>query len=440
MDKEFKQSIDERQAAIGIIGLGYVGIPLVLEFVDKGFKTFGFDIDQSKVDSLLSGKTYINHIPAKSIQALNQSGKFYATTDFSLIEGVDVILICVPTPLSDQREPDISYIVSTGETIYPFLKRGQLVVLESTTYPGTTEEVLLPVLEKSGLKCGDDLHLAYSPEREDPGNSEFPTRSIPKIIGGHTTEALERASYLYGQIVVGTVPVSSTRTAEAVKILENVFRSVNIALMNELKIIYSKMGIDVWEVIDAAKSKPFGFMPFYPGPGLGGHCIPIDPFYLTWKAREYGCSTRFIELAGEINTAMPMYVVQKLTGALNDRKKALKGSSILIIGLSYKEDIDDIRESPSLELLKILKDSGAKAAYHDPFVPAVKKTRKYQALEGLKRVDLTPETIRNYDAIIISTAHTSIDYDELVRHAQVVIDTRNATKNVKEGREKIIKA
>lgn len=440
MDVKFKQKVDRRESSIGVIGLGYVGLPLVLEFVAKGFKTVGFDIDQSKMEMIAAGKTYIKHIPDSSIAQLNTSGKFDATTDFSRIKEVDVIIICVPTPLTSHREPNLAYINSTAESIYPYLQKGQLVILESTTYPGTTDEVLLPMLEKSGLKAGKDFYLAFSPEREDPGNKSFTTGTIPKVVGGCTPESLERASYLYQQIVVETVPVSSTRTAEAVKILENIFRSVNIALVNELKVIYAKMGIDIWEVIDAAKTKPFGFMPFYPGPGLGGHCIPIDPFYLTWKAREYDSATKFIELAGEINTAMPMHVVNELMSALNEKGKALKNSSVLVVGLAYKKDVDDIRESPSLKLLEILKSMGAKIAYHDPYVPRMKKTRDYQMLEELESVDLTPEAIRTFDAILISTAHTSVDYNELVRHAQLVIDTRNATKDVKEGREKIRKA
>jgi len=400
----------------------------------------GFDIDKQKVDMLVAGKTYIKHIPDSSIEHLTATGSFDATTDFSRINEVDAILICVPTPLTSHREPDLLYIINTAESIYTHLRKGQLIILESTTYPGTTDEVLLPILEKSGLKAGEEFYLAFSPEREDPGNKAFTTGTIPKVVGGDSPESLERASYLYQQIVVETVPVSSTRTAEAVKILENIFRSVNIALVNELKIIYAKMGIDIWEVIDAAETKPFGFMPFYPGPGLGGHCIPIDPFYLTWKAREYDSATKFIELAGEINTAMPMYVVSELINALNEKGKSLKNSSVLVIGLAYKSDVDDIRESPSLKLLEILKSKGAKVAYYDPYVLQMKKTRDYHMLEGLESVDLIPEVIKSFDAVLISTAHSSIDYNELVRHAHLIIDTRNATKNVKEGREKIKKA
>lgn len=440
MDKKFKEKIDQRKFCVGVIGLGYVGLPLVMESVIHGFPTIGFDTDQSKVDMLLAGKSYFKRIPDTSIIDMNKEDKFVATSDFSKIKHVDAILICVPTPLTTHREPDLSYIRSTAESIYPHLKKGQIVVLESTTYPGTTDEVLLPILEKSGLKCGEDIYLAYSPEREDPGNKDYTTGQIPKVLGGYNRESCDNAAYLYKQIFVEVIPVSSTRVAEAVKLSENIFRSVNIALVNELKIIYSKMGIDIWEVIDAAKTKPFGFMPFYPGPGLGGHCIPIDPFYLTWKAHEYGCSTRFIEIAGEINTAMPAYVIQKLMNALNEQGKALKNASVLIIGLAYKKDVDDIRESPSLKLLEILIEKGAKPAYYDPFIPSIKKTRKYRMFEGMKSVNLIPKTIKKYDAILISTDHSSIDYNELVKHAQLIIDTRNATKNVKQGRKKIFKA
>ncbi len=440
MDKKIREKIVQRKFCVGVIGLGYVGLPLAIESVAHGFPTIGFDTDQSKVDMLLDGKSYFERIPDTSIIDMNKEGKFEATSDFSKIKSVDAILICVPTPLTTHREPDLSYICSTAESIYPYLKKGQIVVLESTTYPGTTDEVLLPILEKSGLKCGEDIYLAYSPEREDPGNIDYTTSQIPKVLGGYNQESCDNAAYLYKQIFIEVIPVSSTRVAEAVKLSENIFRSVNIALVNELKTIYSKMGIDIWEVIDAAKTKPFGFMPFYPGPGLGGHCIPIDPFYLTWKAHEYGCPTRFIETAGEINTAMPAYVIQKLMDALNEQEKAIKNSSVLIIGLAYKKDVDDIRESPSLKLLEILFEKGAKPDYYDPFIPHIKKTRKYPMLEGLKSVNLTPETIKKYDAILISTDHSSIDYNELVKHAKLIIDTRNATKNVKQGRNKIFKA
>ncbi|MFC1692756.1 nucleotide sugar dehydrogenase [Candidatus Latescibacterota bacterium] len=440
MNPAIKEKIDNRTYCVGVIGLGYVGLPLTLVAVNQGFPTIGFDIDQSKIEMLHSGRTYVNHIPDDVINAMNKTGKFETTSDFSEINRVDAIIICVPTPLTSHREPDMSYITSTLESIYTHLKKGQLVVLESTTYPGTTDEVMLPILEKSGLRCGSDIYLAYSPEREDPGNKDFTTSKIPKVVGGYNSESCDIATYLYQQLVVEAIPVSSTRTAEAVKLTENIFRSVNIALVNELKVIYSKMGIDIWEVIDAAKTKPFGFMPFYPGPGLGGHCIPIDPFYLTWKAREYDSPTRFIEIAGEINTAMPMYVIQQLMDALNEHGKALKNASVLLIGVAYKKDVDDLRESPALKLLDMLLVKGAYADYHDPFVPIITKTRKYPDLAGLKSVDLTPETVKNYDAVLITTDHSTIDYDELVQNAQLVVDTRNATKNVKHGREKIYKA
>ncbi|MBT4485205.1 MAG: nucleotide sugar dehydrogenase [Candidatus Latescibacteria bacterium] len=440
MDKIIKEKIDKRTFCIGIIGLGYVGLPLVLESVARDFYTIGFDTDRSKVDMLMANQSYIKHIPGDTVAAINKTGKFKATSDFAEISNVDGILICVPTPLTSHREPDMSFITSTLESIYPYLRKNQLVVLESTTYPGTTEEVMLPIIEKSGLKCDKDIYLAYSPEREDPGNKDYTTYSIPKVIGGYNRESCEIAAYLYRQLVVKVVPVSSARTAEAVKLTENIFRSVNIALVNELKVIYSKMGIDVWEVIDAAKTKPFGFMPFYPGPGLGGHCIPIDPFYLTWKAREYEFPTRFIEIAGEINTSMPHYVIQELMNALNEKGKALKNSSVLIIGLAYKRDIDDMRESPSLKLMEILFEKGAKTDYYDPFIPSIPKTRKYKIFAGKKSILQISENVKEYDAVLIATDHSSIDYNKLVENSQLIVDTRNATKNVRKGRNKIVKA
>jgi len=440
MDSSFKEKVDGRNLRVGVIGLGYVGLPLVMAFAKKGFPTVGFDIDDSKIEMLAAGKSYLKHIPRASIAELNETGGFTPTSDFSLLEGVDVIIICVPTPLTAHREPDLRFIRSTAETIYPRLKPGRLVTLESTTYPGTTEEVLLPILEKSGLKCGRDFFLAYSPEREDPGNKRYNTETIPKVVGGHTPEACERAAYLFKRVVVDVITVSSTRSAEAVKLTENIFRSVNIALVNELKMIFAKMDIDIWEVIEAVKSKPFGYMPFYPGPGLGGHCIPIDPFYLTWKAHEYDCPTRFIEIAGEINTSMPSYVVQELMNALNERGKALKNCKVLLLGMAYKRDVGDYRESPSLKLLEILREKAAEVNYHDPFIPVLGKTRGYPYLEGLKSIDLTPETIRNHDVVLIATDHSSIDYEELVAEARLVLDTRNATKNVKNHRDRIVKA
>ncbi len=440
MAEGFKNCVLKREVTVGVVGLGYVGLPLVFAFTGEGFKTLGFDIDDRKVDMLLDGKSYIGHIPDSEIASMNESGFFDATTDFARIAEVDAILLCVPTPLTAQREPDMSCIVSTAEAIAPFIRDGHLVILESTTYPGTTTELLRPILEQSGLEPGTDFFVAYSPEREDPGNTVHSTTQVPKVVGGCSSEACERACLLYSQIVPEVVPVSSTETAEAVKLTENIFRSVNIALVNELKVVYAKMGINIWEVIDAAKTKPFGYMPFYPGPGLGGHCIPIDPFYLTWKAREFGSSTRFIELAGEINVYMPDYVMERLANALNKQGKPLKGSRVLVLGLSYKKDVDDIRESPSLALLKRLLEKEADADYHDPFVESIKQTREYGSLAGMKSVPLSPESIGRYDAVLISTAHSSIDYHELVANARLVVDTRNATKDVTEGRDKIVMA
>ncbi len=440
MDRSFQEKTDKRELKIGVIGLGYVGLPLVMAFVDKGFPVTGFDIDVSKIEMLNKGQSYLKHIDDSAIAVLRDSTLFEPITDFDRIGEVDIIIICVPTPLTAHREPDLRFITKTAEAIAPRLRKDQLVTLESTTYPGTSEEVLLPILETSGLVCGKDFHLAYSPEREDPGNANFSTAQIPKVVGGHTAEACERATYLFGQVIAQAIPVSSLKTAEAVKLTENIFRSINIALVNELKMIYTKMGIDVWEVIDAAKTKPFGYMPFYPGPGLGGHCIPIDPFYLTWKAREFDTQTKFIEIAGEINTSMPNYVVQELMNALNDNGKALKTSRILIIGLAYKKDVGDYRESPSLKLLELLEDKVGRVDFHDPFIPELGDTREYKRFSGMKSVDLNAESVGSYDAVLIATDHSNIDYAALVRDAQLVVDTRNATKTVTEGREKIYKA
>ncbi len=440
MDATFQSKVEKRDFCVGVVGLGYVGLPLVLAFCEEGFRTIGFDIDSHKVDSLNGGTSYIKHIPQEAVETLKRSGRFKATSDFSLVRDVDALLICVPTPLTIQREPDMSFIISTAEKIQPYLKPGHLVILESTTYPGTTDDVLRPILEKDGLKAGDDFCLAYSPEREDPGNAVYSARKIPKVVGGLTPECRERAAFLYGQIVVQVVPVTSNRTAEAVKLTENIFRCVNIALVNELKVIFTKMDIDIWEVIEAAKTKPFGFMPFYPGPGLGGHCIPIDPFYLTWKAREYDCPTRFIELAGEINVAMTDYVVTQVIHALNQHKKALNGSRVLLIGMAYKDNVDDIRESPSLKLMELLLEKGAIVDYYDPYVPMIKPTRQYPHLTGGPSIEWNLDEIARYDAVLISTAHSCINYDELVGKAQLLIDTRNATRSVVDGREKIIKA
>ncbi|MEZ5832495.1 MAG: nucleotide sugar dehydrogenase [Dongiaceae bacterium] len=419
--------ITEHKARIGIIGLGYVGLPLACLFAEKGFLTTGFDIDAPKVAALNGGRSYIKHIPGKRIAAIRKNGRFDATDDFGRLRQMDVIIICVPTPLTKYREPDLQFIVKTGAEIAPCLRKGQLVVLESSTYPGTTREELKPILEAAGLKSGSDFWLAYSPEREDPGNANFGTNDIPKVVGGDGKAALDLAVALYDQVVVKTVPVSSPETAEAVKLTENIFRAVNIALVNELKVICAAMGIDVWEVIEAAKTKPFGFMPFYPGPGLGGHCIPIDPFYLTWKAREFGINTRFIELAGEINTAMPHYVVTRLGEELSDSQaKALRGARVLMIGLAYKKNVDDMRESPALILIKLLEKAGAKVTYHDPFIPAVKPSREHGDLTGRRSVPLTAKSLRGADAVLIVTDHDDVDYSMVAKHARLVLDTRNA--------------
>ncbi len=437
---DFVRRVDARETRVGIIGMGYVGLPLAFAFVDKGFPVTGLDVDPAKVDMLRQGKSYIKHIPTEDIAALGESGLFQATTDISRVADVEAVLLCVPTPLTVQREPDMSYVVSTTESVAPHLRKDHLVILESTTFPGTTSEVMVPILEQSGLKHGEDFYVAYSPEREDPGNPDFTMARIPKVVGAGTEEGRARAMYLYQQIVPQVVPVSSAETAEAVKLTENIFRCVNIALVNELKVVYSRMGIDVWEVIEAAKTKPFGFMPFYPGPGLGGHCVPIDPFYLTWKAREFGCATRFIELAGEINVSMPEYVIHATMEALNEQGKALRGSKVLIIGLSYKKDVDDLRESPSLVLIELLAAKGAEVDFHDPFVDIIKVTRKHPALAGRSSIELSPETLGAYDVVLIATDHSCIDYEQVVAGAQLVVDTRNATKNVVKGREKIVKA
>lgn len=421
---EFIESIKQRKFTVGIVGLGYVGLPLALEFCGKNFKVIGFDLDTEKVESLNRGESYIKHISSGRIQAFHDSGHFEATTDYSKIGDTNAILICVPTPLTRHREPDLSYINHTAESITPFIHQGQLLVLESTTYPGTTEEALIPVLEGgSGLKAGEDFWVAFSPEREDPNNLDYSTATIPKVVGGYTDDCKTAACALYDQIIVRTVPVSSCAAAEATKLLENIFRSVNIALVNELKMIFQRMGIDIWEVIEAAKTKPFGFMPFYPGPGLGGHCIPIDPFYLTWKAKEFGVSTKFIELAGEINTHMPEYVVMRTMEALNEQGKAVKDSRLLIVGLSYKNDVDDTRESPSLVLIDLFEQKGAEVHYHDPFIPKIPRTREHPHLAGRESVSL--EKASSFDAALISTKHSNVDYQLLVEKCPLVIDTRN---------------
>jgi UDP-N-acetyl-D-glucosamine dehydrogenase len=412
---------------LAIVGLGYVGLPLSLQFARSGANVTGLDIDQAKVEALNAGRSYIKHIEPASIKQAVDNKSFFATTDFSKAREASAIIICVPTPLNKNREPDISYIIETGRKVGPHLAKGTLVVLESTTYPGTTEEDLLQVLEQtSKMKAGKDFHLAFSPEREDPGNPSSVVATIPKVVGGYTPECLKRATELYSIAIKTLVPVSSCRVAEATKLLENTFRGVNIALVNELKIVYSAMGIDVWEVINAAKTKPFGFMAFYPGPGLGGHCIPIDPFYLTWKAREYGQHTRFIELAGEINTAMPEYVVHRIAEALNAAKKPVNGSKILVVGLAYKPNVDDDRESPSYVLMEMLKQRGAQVSYYDPYVPVIKLTREHPQWAGTKSVAWDKTTVSGFDAVLIATNHKSVNYQELADWSGCIVDTRNA--------------
>jgi UDP-N-acetyl-D-glucosamine dehydrogenase len=426
---------------IGVIGLGYVGLPLSLQFARSGVSVLGLDIDTRKVTALNRGESYIKHIEPEAVREQRKARRFSASTDFSRVRELEAVIIAVPTPLNKNREPDISYIVKTGEAIAPHLHPGILVVLESTTYPGTTDEELLRVLEAgSGLKAGRDFHLAFSPEREDPGNPDSKVAQIPKVVGGLTPDCLEKAVALYSRAIKTIVPVSSCRAAEATKLLENIFRGVNIALVNELKLVYGAMGIDVWEVINAAKTKPFGYMPFYPGPGLGGHCIPIDPFYLTWKAREYGQHTRFIELAGEINTAMPEYVVNRVGEALNARKRSIKGSRILVLGLAYKPNVDDDRESPSYILMDLLTARGALVGYHDPFVPVIRPSREHGHWAGTKSVAWNRRNIGGYDLVLISTAHAAIDYRELGLWAKTIVDTRNAMAGIKSRAGQVWKA
>src|SRR5271170_4045517 len=437
-----------KEIKIGIIGCGYVGLPLALRFADVGQRVTGFDTDQAKITKLNAGQSYIQHISADKIKQHVQAKRFDATTDFTRLRGMDAVLICVPTPLDERREPDLSYVEETAQSIAPNLQRHQLIVLESTTYPGTTEELVLPILETSGLRCplakgasaeniATDFYLAFSPEREDPGNKQFGLAQIPKVVGGINPPSGRAAVALYAQIVSKVVPVSSTRAAEMVKLLENIFRCVNIALVNELKQLSLRMDLDIWEVIDSAATKPFGFMPFYPGPGLGGHCIPVDPYYLSWKAREYDFATRFIELAGEINTAMPYNVVDALVTALNSHEKSVKGSKILLLGVAYKKDVDDLRESPSLKLLELLTARGAVLDYNDPYFPALFKMRHYD-FSSMKSVELTPQNLASYDCVLIATDHTAYDYDMIVSSSKIVIDTRNATRKVKQNREKVV--
>ncbi len=430
MVQEILDKIRDRKATIGIVGLGYVGLPLAAEFIKAGFKVLGFDIDAEKIRMLKAAKSYIKHIPSEKLKEMNGTGRFNATSDFSKSSGCDAVIICVPTPLTHHREPDMTYIVSTGEALAPYVRRGQLFSLESTTYPGTTDEVLRPILEgKSRLKAGKDFYLCFSPEREDPNNKDFSTSTIPKVVGADDKDSLAIAKTLYDSVICRTVPVSSAATAEATKLLENIFRCVNIALVNELKVIFDKMGIDIWEVVEAAKTKPFGFMPFYPGPGLGGHCIPIDPFYLTWKAREFDSPTRFIELAGEINTNMPYYVVGRTLEALNQKGITLNGARLLLVGLAYKKNVDDLRESPSFMLWKLFEQKGAKVEYYDPYCPVVPRLREYPKYQGRKSINL--RKARKYDVVVIATAHDNVDHRKFLKLGKVVVDTRNAIRKGK---------
>lgn len=415
------EKIKKKEAVIGIVGLGYVGLPLMLRYNDIGFRVLGIDIDQSKVDSLNGGRSYIEHISSEKVAKAAQSG-FQATTDFSRVSEVDAIILCVPTPLNKYREPDISFVTKTTDAIKQYLRQGQVVSLESTTYPGTTEEELLPRVQESGLTVGNNLFLVYSPEREDPGNPDFETRTIPKVVGGQTSSCLEVGVALYELAIDQVVPVSSTKAAEMTKLLENIHRAVNIGLVNEMKVVADRMGIDIFEVVDAAATKPFGFTPYYPGPGLGGHCIPIDPFYLTWKAREYGLHTRFIELSGEVNRAMPEYVVSKLIDGLNDYGKALKGSRVLVLGIAYKKNVDDMRESPSVEIMELLQAKGAEVSYSDPHVPVFPKMREHHF--DLASVDITPQSLANFDAVVVATDHERFDFKLIQQHAKLIIDSR----------------
>lgn len=432
-------SIRAQSATVGVIGLGYVGLPLLDAYINSGFRTIGFDVDVSKTDALNNGTSYIAHIEDSVIKKWLDQGKFEATTDMARLGEADVILICVPTPLTESRDPDLSYVVKTTQAIASALRPGQMVVLESTTYPGTTKEVLLPNLLTSGLMVGEDFFLAYSPEREDPGNPDFTAGTIPKVVGGLEPNSTKLATEFYEQAITEVVPVDSCEAAEACKILENTYRSVNIAMVNELKVLFQKIGIDIWEVIDAAKTKPFGFQAFYPGPGLGGHCIPIDPFYLSWVARKHEMPTKFIELAGEINTSMPQYVINRLAEALNEHGKPIKGSKVGILGMAYKKDVDDHRESPSFKLMEILMERGADVSYCDPHVPVLSQKRHYD-MPPLETASPGPAYWSSLDCVLISTDHTLFDFDEIVANSSLVVDTRNATKHVKQNRERIWKA
>ncbi len=448
LEERLMEAIEAKTARIGVIGLGYVGLPLVLNFAQAGFTVTGFDVDDEKVRQLNAGESYVKHIPSEGIRSILNAKRFRATSDFSRLAEMDAILICVPTPLDERREPDLSFVESTARRISQHLQRGQLISLESTTYPGTTEELVLPILEQGGLRCpivqgegpqaaAADFFLAFSPEREDPGNKVFTLPKIPKVVGGINPPSSRVAQKLYGMIVQRVVPVSSTRAAEMTKLLENIYRCVNIALVNELKLLCQRMNIDIWEVIDASATKPFGFAPFYPGPGLGGHCIPIDPFYLSWKAREFDFATRFIDLAGEINTAMPYHVVDAVSNALNDRQKSVKGSRILVFGVAYKKDVDDLRESPALKILQLLRDRGAHVDYHDPYFARLHRMRHYD-FSNMRSVPIDSKNLAAYDCVVITTDHSGYNYQEIVNEAQLVVDSRNATRWVREKREKIV--
>lgn len=437
--KSLGEKIQSKSAVIGVIGLGYVGLPLIHAFVARGWKTMGFDVSQERIELLRQGKAYIKHIPNDWVKEWLEKKQFEPTYEMDRLREADVLLICVPTPLTTTRDPDLSFVETTTQQIARTLRPGQLVVLESTTYPGTTKDVMLPILLESGLTPGNDFFLAYSPEREDPGNPKYSASGIPKVVGGLDPQSLKLACDVYSQAVVDVVPVSSCEVAEACKILENTYRSVNIAMVNELKLLFDRLGIDIWEVINAAKSKPFGFQAFYPGPGLGGHCIPIDPFYLSWLARKHELSTRFIELAGEINTSMPHYVISKVMEALNDVGKPVRGSKICVLGVAYKKDVDDARESPSFKLMELLLDAGAVLQYNDPFIPTLPVTRQYR-FPSMTSQELSPDFLASQDLILIATDHSAYDYDHIVQHSALVVDTRNATGQVQDNRHKIVKA
>jgi len=439
MKETLIRNIQDHKARIGVIGLGYVGLPLVLRFGEEHFPVIGYDVDNVKVRKLNAGESYIRHIPAERLQILLKEKQFEATSDFNRLSEADCIIICVPTPLTAKKDPDLQYIEKTGEAVLKTLRKGQLISLESTTYPGTTEEILLDRFRTTGLEVGSDYFLVFSPEREDPGNPKFSTRTIPKVVGGTTPACLEVGKALYSEVIDRVIPVSSTRAAELAKLLENIYRCVNIALVNELKLLSDRMGIDIWEVIEAASTKPFGYTPFYPGPGLGGHCIPIDPYYLSWKAKEYDFSTRFIQLAGEVNSSIPYYVVDRIAAALNDHAKAIRGSKVLILGAAYKKDVDDVRESPALEIMELLQHRGAALSYHDPYIPQLHKMRAYD-FSHMRSVGLTPETLAQADVVLIATDHSTLDYQFIVDNARIVVDTRNATRGVTRGREKIYRA